>query len=125
LAESIERLTGFFPETSVSIGDKWSIYEFLEETDSTYIIKGYRTLYENGQSQKDTIMGNISETAGSGSEKITIEVDKKNCLPRSFYIDSAADKEIILKTMEGNEIIRMPMTTASTSTIIIKPCKNE
>jgi hypothetical protein len=125
LAESIEDLTSFFPETPVAVGDKWSIYEFSEETDSTYIIKGYRTLYENGESRKDTIMGNILETTGTGSEEIVIEVDKKSGLPRYFQINSASDVEVIIKTMEGNEIMRMPKTTASITTTTIKPCKNE
>jgi hypothetical protein len=126
LADEIEKLTAFFPKTPISIGDKWDIYEFAEETDSTCIINGYRTLYEDGQAQKDTIMmGMILETMGSGTEKMVIVVDKKSCLPSSFQIINSSDTEQITRTKEGNEIIRASKVATSTITITTKLLKNE
>jgi hypothetical protein len=126
LAQEIKKLTSFFPKTPVSIGDKWSIYELLAVTDSTYIIKGYKTLYEDGQSQKDTIMDFILETTGSGFQETVIEVDKKSCFPRSFQIYTSSDTETIAKDMKGNEILgKSPKKTTSTTITTIKPCKNE
>ena len=125
LSDEIEKLTDFFPKTPVSIGDKWSIYEFFAETDTTYVIKGYRTLFEDGKSKKDTIMGFITEIFGTGSEDILIEIDKQTFLPHSLQIISSSDTEVISRTMAGNEISRMLKVATTTTSITIRICKDE
>lgn len=127
LPAAIENWTSCIPISTVKIGDKWTVnkdststvhYTFVEETDSSYIIKGKgntATITTNEIQEMHMTINREEEFT------LTIEFDKQTFLPKIIIKES--NTSTIVEIPDYPAFSQPPKHSQSTHTLKISSCQ--